>query len=119
RRGATVAMLVSDRDGVAIDGQCVEALANGAGISVRSGCFCNPGAGEAALGLDPAVLAPWFGRSAPVSFDELRAAMWREHGRVLAAVRVSFGIASNFTDAHRFVELLRTLIDRRGCEVGR
>jgi hypothetical protein len=28
-------------------------------------------------------------------------------------VRISFGIASNFADAHRFVEFARTFRDRR------
>ena len=40
-----------DVDGVVIDHQLIEQAANQDNISLRTGCFCNPGAGEMALGL--------------------------------------------------------------------
>jgi molybdenum cofactor sulfurtransferase len=41
RRGGTVAFVVSDRDGRVVCERHVEALANRANISVRTGCFCS------------------------------------------------------------------------------
>ncbi len=109
-RGGTVSFLVRDPAGNAVDGRRIEVLAGDRGIALRSGCFCNPGAAEAALGIDAATLAPWFGRQRPVTFDELATAM-RRGGRTLAAVRVSFGIASTATDAACLGELLHDLVD--------
>ena len=108
-RGGTVTFLVGDRDGNPIAGRHIETLADRRNISVRSGCFCNPGAAEAALGVPAEDLAPWFGRPRAVSVVELYQGMEREHGRTLDAVRASFGIASNLEDARRLVELLGDL----------
>ena len=40
-----------DPDGHLLDYRRVEELAGRSGISLRTGCFCNPGAGETAEGL--------------------------------------------------------------------
>jgi selenocysteine lyase/cysteine desulfurase len=109
RRGGTVAFMVREPGGRAIDGHVVESLANGYGISLRSGCFCNPGAAETALGIDSDVIAPWFDRGA--TYDELSDAL-RQRGQALAAVRVSFGVASDFADVHRLVGFLKGFVDR-------
>ena len=68
---------------------CVEELANRAGISRRTGCFCNPGAGEAAHGLGVDDMARWFGRHEPVWPVDVHEGTRREHGREFAAIRVS------------------------------
>ena len=76
-------------------------------ISIRTGCFCNPGASEAARG---------------VTADEMRALLAvarvrrpTRHdlgaifgGKALGAVRVSLGIASNEADVDRLIEVLAT-----------
>ena len=54
RRGATIAMNFFDPAGVLIDSVRVERRANRAGISLRSGCHCNPGVREVALGFSAA-----------------------------------------------------------------
>ena len=43
-------MNFADPSGALIDSCLVERCASAAGISLRSGCHCNPGAGEIALG---------------------------------------------------------------------
>ena len=66
---------------------------------MRTGCFCNPGAGEAAFGLSKermSGVAPAPG----TSFDEYLARLGMPTG---GAVRVSLGLASNFADVHRFM----------------
>jgi selenocysteine lyase/cysteine desulfurase len=112
-RGGTVTFMVHGVDGASIDGHVVESLANACGISLRSGCFCNPGAAEAALGIDPLVVSPWFERGA--TYAELRDGM-RDRGTVVAAVRVSFGTASNFADAYRLTRFLAGFVDRDALE---
>jgi len=105
-----VTFMVHDVEGRAIDGRLIESLADERGIALRSGCFCNPGAAEAALGLDANTVAPWFeGRR---DHEVLLDGMGRR-GIVLAAVRASFGLASDFADAHRLVDFLEQFVDRR------
>src|SRR5690606_7465168 len=52
-RGATVAFNLLDARGAIVDHSVVVSAAATAGISLRGGCFCNPGATEAAFGYDP------------------------------------------------------------------
>ena len=46
RRGATISFNVNDPSGQRLDYRRIEVLANKANISLRTGCFCNPGSGE-------------------------------------------------------------------------
>jgi len=103
-RGATVAFNLADRDGRVIDHRRVEAAANARCISLRTGCFCNPGAGELALGLGRAELERCF-QAAPggMTYDDFRGCI---HHDGTGAVRVSFGLASDFGDAYALVRLL-------------
>jgi selenocysteine lyase/cysteine desulfurase len=48
-RGATVAFNILNPDGSTVPYQTVEARAREAGVAVRGGCFCNPGAAERAF----------------------------------------------------------------------
>ena len=50
-RGGTVALNFYGPDEGLLDYRRIEELANDEGISLRTGCFCNPGAGEIAEGL--------------------------------------------------------------------
>ena len=50
-RGGTVTLNFYGPDGRLLDYRRIEELANEKGISLRTGCFCNPGAGEIAEGL--------------------------------------------------------------------
>src|SRR4029453_19568135 len=50
-RGAIVTMNLYDPAGHLLDYRRVEELAGAQRISLRTGCFCNPGAGEIAEGI--------------------------------------------------------------------
>ena len=100
RRGGTLAFNFYDADGTVVDHQQVEAAASEQNIALRTGCFCNPGAGEVALGLTEAQLTRCF-RDAEdrMDRDDLIRCIDAESG---GAVRVSFGLASTFADARAF-----------------
>jgi selenocysteine lyase/cysteine desulfurase len=103
-RGGTIAFNLLDPEGHVVDFRAVEARANARRISLRTGCFCNPGASEAARGLTAADLAPAFQQGAPMTLDDLRR-HWP--GLALGAVRISVGIATTPSDTITFVQFLR------------
>ena len=102
-RGGTLACNFYDPDGTVIDHHTVEAAASRKNIALRTGCFCNPGAGEVALGVTESELARCF-RDADdrMTRDDFMRCIDAESG---GAVRVSFGLASTFADAHAFARL--------------
>src|SRR5258708_5358236 len=53
-RGGTVAFNLLDPGGRVVDERAVARATAAAGISIRTGCFCNPGAGEGAFKLTKA-----------------------------------------------------------------
>jgi len=107
-RGGTVAFNLCDADGTMIDHRSVDLKAAEQRIALRTGCFCNPGAGEVALGLSEDELNRCF-RSANdrMDRDDLMRCIDAESG---GAVRISFGLASNFLDAHAFLTFVRRFI---------
>lgn len=107
-RGGTISLNFYDPDGTIIDYRHLEAVANTHNISLRSGCFCNPGAGETALGLTAEELCSALEEQQRMTLPELMVVL----GRVLGALRISVGIASNFADVERFVQFARTFVDR-------
>ncbi len=117
-RGGTVTVTFLDKEGRAIDDQRVEQLANYERISLRTGCFCNPGAGEVAHGLTPEIMRAFFNRHHAPSFQELRREMHARFGRDVSAVRVSVGLASNFADVDAFLRFAAGFLDRTAEEVG-
>jgi selenocysteine lyase/cysteine desulfurase len=87
-RGGAVAFNLVDAAGGVIPFQIVERRADAAGVQVRGGCFCNPGAAEAALGLDGERMA-----------------------RVGAgALRASVGLATTSGDVGRLADVIRSFV---------
>jgi selenocysteine lyase/cysteine desulfurase len=114
-RGGTIALNLYDSDGHFIDHRVVERRANEAGISLRTGCFCNPGGGEVALGLSATELSACFVRSPDrLAIDEFRRCI---DDKSTGAVRVSLGIVSNFADVHRFAEFVAGFADEDPADV--
>jgi selenocysteine lyase/cysteine desulfurase len=113
-RGGTVTMNLFDPHGHFVDHQHVETCANRRNISLRTGCFCNPGGGELALGLSRHELDVCFHDHARMSLDEFRRCI---DDKSTGAVRVSLGIASNFADVYTFVDFLREFLDRPAHDI--
>ncbi len=96
-RGGTVALNLYDPRGVPVDHRIVEERANAWKISLRTGCFCNPGAGEMALGLEREEIVGCLAQSGNrMTVDEFHQCI---DNKSTGAVRISFGIASTFQDA--------------------
>ncbi len=109
RRGGTIAFNMQDAGGQVIDHQSVEARAAERRISLRTGCFCNPGAGELALGLTRDELTHCFKESpGNMAYEDLRRCV---DPHASGAVRVSLGIASNFADVFAFCRFAREFLE--------
>ena len=109
-RGGAVTVNFYDKEDQAIDHRFIEEKANEANISLRTGCFCNPGAGEVALGISRVDLDVCFtspGHEDRLSVDDFRLCI---DGRASGAVRVSVGMVTNFNDVQGFLAFARGLL---------
>jgi len=108
-RGGAVTINVYDPSGVGVDHDIVEKRANERGISLRTGCFCNPGAGEVALGIDGEEIQVCFSRPGTrMTYDTFRQCI---DGKSTGAVRISVGMVSNFADVQKAIELIGEFAD--------
>ncbi len=110
KRGGAVTVNFFDRDGSPIDHVFVEQAASQHKISLRTGCFCNPGAGEIALGISSMELAACFsspGHGQRLSYDDFRLCI---DGKASGAVRISVGLVSNFEDVQAFLKFAEGLL---------
>lgn len=109
-RGGTVAFNLQDPAGALIDSDAVQHAATAANISLRSGCFCNPGAAEAAFGYVPTDAKSCLETIPPDDFSLARFSDCMG-GVPVGAVRVSVGIATNAADLRRLIDVLKTFRD--------
>ena len=109
-RGGSVTANFYNKDGHIIDHRDIEAAANRENISLRTGCFCNPGAGEIALGISRVELDVCFtqpGHKQRLSVDDFRLCI---DGKASGAVRISVGLVTNFNDVQAFLRFARGLL---------
>jgi selenocysteine lyase/cysteine desulfurase len=107
RRGGTVAFNVLDAAGRPVPYSLVEDRARTAGVSVRGGCFCNPGAGERALDLPADAAARCFRETAD-GFTLERFGQCMGADVAVGAVRASVGMATNSDDIGRLAAVVRS-----------
>lgn len=108
-RGATVTLNFYDANGRAMDHREIERRANAQNISLRTGCFCNPGGGEIALGITGTELSQCFRQpqyATRFTVDDFKMCV---DGKSNGAVRVSLGLVSNERDVETFLEFVRDL----------
>ena len=106
RRGGTIAFNFLHPDGRVVDERFVDRVAAAHRISLRTGCFCNPGAGEVAFSLSTD--RPEGRLDEGMILDDYLRAVGMPTG---GAVRVSLGIASNLADVQRFMEFASGFVD--------
>ena len=110
QRGGAVAVNFFDPDGSVIDHRWIEEHANKSNISIRTGCFCNPGAGELALEISSSELTTCFTRpdhEQRLTYDEFRLCI---NNKASGAVRISVGLMSNFEDVEAFLRFSSSLL---------
>jgi selenocysteine lyase/cysteine desulfurase len=113
-RGGTVAFNLLDPGGHVVDERAVARDTAAAGISIRTGCFCNPGAGEGAFRL---TRADWRRalRGRARTLDQYVDLLRLPSG---GALRASVGLASNLSDVERFLAFVETTYRDRTVDAG-
>jgi selenocysteine lyase/cysteine desulfurase len=105
-RGGTVAFNVLNRFGRLVPYQKVEQAALTSGVSIRGGCFCNPGAAERAFGFPPVESVACMERARREGFTVEGFAECLGGDVAVGAVRASVGIATNEADIARLISVV-------------
>ena len=71
-------------------------------ISLRTGCMCNPGGAAAILGVEEEMKK----FSPGITYEDFENIV----GRELGVVRLSLGLASDFSDVHRLLRFVREVV---------
>lgn len=113
QRGGTLALNLYDPNGVIFDYRQIEATANEVNISIRTGCFCNPGAGEVAMQIYAEELREQLDATDRMTFQDLLIAMTEDGSHdTVGAVRVSVGLATSFRDVYFFVSFAKAFLNQ-------
>ncbi len=111
RRGGNIAINLYDRQNQLIDFRHFEKLANKEMISIRTGCFCNPGTSESLYGITGKEILEIIEEKHGESFDDYLEIIRNQDGKNAGGIRISFGIASNFNDAWKIYSFIRRFLD--------
>lgn len=109
-RGGTIAFNVLNASGALVDYEKAEAHAAANGIAIRGGCFCNPGAAEAALELAPAALNRCLESSRDDTFSPRRLGECLGSNVPVGALRISVGVANTHADVDKAVDVLSAFV---------
>jgi selenocysteine lyase/cysteine desulfurase len=124
-RGGTIALNFLNPDGSIVDERIVEQRARNKLLSLRTGCFCNPGAGEVAFHLSKEKLQSIFKEEGKdllpklykgqegITWDQFLTNLGMQSG---GAVRVSLGLVTNFADVYYFLQFAETFLNTMPTE---
>ncbi len=105
-RGATIAFNLLDQRSRPVPYAVVEARAREARVSLRGGCFCNPGASEAAFGFPEGRAAECLRASAAGEFSVERFADCLGPQVAVGALRASVGLANDARDIEKALNVV-------------
>ncbi len=117
-RGGTVTLNFYGPKARLLDYRRIEELANEQGISLRTGCFCNPGAGEIAEGLTTADMTAGLQEGPELSLPHFLHVIQHRGNKSAGAIRVSIGLATNFADVYRFMNFAAGFRDKTNLKIG-
>jgi selenocysteine lyase/cysteine desulfurase len=117
-RGGTITLNFYGPDEQLLDYRRIEELANEEGISLRTGCFCNPGAGEIAEGLTAEDMLAGLNQGPDLSLPHFLQVIQHRGNKSAGAIRVSVGLATNFADVYRFMHFAAGFRNRKNMNIG-
>lgn len=111
-KGGTFILNFRDIEGNIIPFANVEHMANNEKISIRTGCFCNPGIDEINNCLTNEELGQYFADGEAGNYiDKINFL-----GKMRGAVRVSFGIATIQADLDKFIAFAQNFVNKNASE---
>lgn len=116
QRGGTITFNLYDPDGRLFNFHRIEELAGKENISLRTGCFCNPGAGEISEGLTIKDIGEGFTKE--LSFPQFISMIEHKSGKSAGAIRASVGLATNFSDVYHFMGFIHSFLDKNTDKIG-
>lgn len=111
-RGGTISFNLLDAAGRVVPYGLVERAAADVGISLRGGCFCNPGAAERALELPRETSVRCFESIPRGEFSLRKLADCLGPDAAVGALRISVGIPTTDADLDRFEDFMKELCRR-------
>jgi selenocysteine lyase/cysteine desulfurase len=100
RRGGNIILNFVDSEGHTMPFELIEARANERMISIRSGCFCNPGIDEINNCITTEEMSKYFSTHEKGDYHDMVTTL----GKMRGAIRVSVGLATNLADLDAFVD---------------
>lgn len=107
--GGTVILNVFDVNGEQYPFEHIEQDASKLGISIRSGCFCNPGIDETNNCLTTDELARYYSSRDNGNFKD----MMQFLGKMRGAIRISVGIPTTQQDLDTCIAFIKNYIDKK------
>jgi len=107
-RGGTFLLNFFDVYGQRYPFQYIEQIANAAMISLRTGCFCNPGIDELNHCLSADQLKNYFTSRDHGDYDDFI----KFSGKMRGAVRISLGLPTTTTDIGKFIRFAKKLLNQ-------
>ena len=101
-RGYTIIINFFGADGEKLDVSTIEQAANQERISIRMGCFCNPGIDEINNCITSEELSLFYSSRTDTHYDKVHFL-----GKMRGAIRVSLGLMSNYADCEKFIAFCR------------
>ena len=105
--GGTIILGFYNKNGVRYEFEQIEEMANGHNISLRSGCFCNPGIDETNNCLTDNELATYYSSHDNGDYKD----MIKFLGKMRGATRISVGIATTKGDIDKLMAFLEELLN--------
>jgi molybdenum cofactor sulfurtransferase len=113
-RGGTFLINFFDADEQQYPLQYIEQLAAENKISLRTGCFCNPGIDELNNWVSADHLKKYFTSRDYGDYDDMNQFI----GKMRGAVRISFGFITTTIDIAKFIRFAKSLLNKSIPEVG-
>ena len=110
-------MNLYDPDGHLLDYRRIEELATAERISLRTGCFCNPGAGETAEGLTESDMLAGLAEG-DMTLPRFLQVIQHRGGKSAGAIRISLGLASNRADVEAFLQFAARFRNQTRLAIG-
>jgi selenocysteine lyase/cysteine desulfurase len=112
-RGGNIILNFFDPEGEVHGFEEIEEMANREKISIRSGCFCNPGIDEINNCLTNEEISKYFISRDQGNYHD----MIKFLGKMRGATRISVGIASTENDLNKFIRFAASLRDKKAGRI--